>query len=50
MGTDRPLGTDQREARFLDYPYTVGSGGIPVQSDAADHLRDLILQLLFTIP
>ncbi|SRR5258708_1754956 len=38
------------EARFLDYPYTVGTGGTPALTGAADHLRDLILQVLFTIP
>src|SRR5947208_16954461 len=38
------------EARFLDYPYTVGTGGTPAHTGAADHLRDLILQVLFTSP
>src|SRR5947209_9092508 len=38
------------EARFLDYPYTVGTGGTPALTGADDHLRDLILQVLFTIP
>lgn len=36
--------------RFLKYPYTVGGSGIPNTTNADDHLRDLILQVLFTNP
>jgi phage baseplate assembly protein W len=36
--------------RFLKYPYTVGGSGIPNTTTPDDHLRDLILQVLFTSP
>src|SRR5215469_12017695 len=36
--------------RFLKYPYTVGSTGAPRLTRADDHLRDLIVQVLFTNP
>ena len=42
--------TDPRTQRFLDYPYTAGSTGAPKTTDPDDHLRDLILQVLFTNP
>jgi phage baseplate assembly protein W len=42
--------TDPRAPRFLDYPYSVGSTGAPNTTAADDHLRDLILQVLFTNP
>src|ERR1700761_3317430 len=42
--------SDQLAQRFLDYPYSVGSTNIPKLTNADDHLRDLILQVLFTIP
>lgn len=42
--------SDTKVQRFLDYPYTVGSTGVPKLTSADDHLRDLILQVLFTIP
>lgn len=42
--------TDISAPRFLDYPYTVGSTGAPNTTGPDDHLRDLILQLLFTNP
>jgi phage baseplate assembly protein W len=41
-----PIGTP----RFLKYPYSVGGSGIPNTTTADDHLRDLILQVLFTSP
>src|SRR5262249_36047695 len=44
------IGTDTRVPRFLDYPYSVGGNGIPSTTTADDHLRDLILQVLFTNP
>src|SRR5690242_3156952 len=60
---NRQIQTDPRKPRFLDYPYRVsGDGtpntiapdehltGAPVAYTADDHLRDLILQVLFTIP
>jgi Bacteriophage baseplate protein W len=42
--------TDARAQRFLDYPYAVGSTGAPKTTSPDDHLRDLILQVLFTSP
>ncbi len=45
-----PIQTDPRTPRFLDYPYSVSGVGVPMTTDADDHLRDLILQVLFTNP
>jgi phage baseplate assembly protein W len=45
-----PVQTDPRARRFLDFPYAVGGGGTPNTTTADDHLRDLILQVLFTNP
>lgn len=42
--------SDLQEQRFLDYPYGVSGGGIPNTTAPDDHLRDLILQVLFTNP
>jgi Bacteriophage baseplate protein W len=42
--------TDTREQRFLDYPYGVSGRGTPNTTTSGDHLRDLILQVLFTNP
>jgi phage baseplate assembly protein W len=42
--------TDPNGARFLKYPYTVSGSGIPATTTGEDHLRDLILQVLFTNP
>jgi len=39
-----------RGPRFLKYPYGVDGSGIPNTTTADDHLRDLILQVLFTNP
>ena len=41
---------DPRRQRFLDYPYTSGSTGAPKTNGTDDHLRGLILQVLFTSP
>lgn len=41
---------DLQQPRFLDYPYSVGGSGIPNTTPPDDHLRDLILQVLFTNP
>lgn len=38
------------ERRFLDYPYGVSGTGAPNTTNAGDHMRDLILQVLFTNP
>lgn len=38
------------EQRFLDYPYAPSGSGAPNTTNAEDHLRDLILQVLFTAP
>ena len=35
---------------FLDFPLAVGRTGALTLTDAADHLEDLILQVLFTEP
>ena len=45
-----PNPTDPRTQRFLGYPYTTGSTGAPKTDGPDDHLRDLILQVLFTNP
>ena|SRR5437660_5932469 len=45
-----PVQSDTTTQRFLDYPYTVGSTGAPKLTPADGHLRDLILQVLFTSP
>src|SRR5689334_10624656 len=45
-----PVQTDPRQPRFLDFPYAVGGGGTPRTTTADDHLRDLIVQVLFTNP
>src|SRR5438094_113001 len=42
--------SDLQQPRFLDYPYSVGGSGIPNTTPPEDHLRDLILQVLFTNP
>src|SRR2546425_2911166 len=42
--------SDLQQQRFLDYPYSVGGSGTPNTTPPDDHLRDLILQVLFTIP
>jgi len=47
---DNQIQSDQRSPRFLDYPYGVGGNGTPNTTGADDHLRDLILQVLFTNP
>jgi phage baseplate assembly protein W len=41
---------DPTAARFLKYPYGVGGSSVPQTTTADDHLRDLILQVLFTSP
>jgi Bacteriophage baseplate protein W len=50
MANGQRISTDLVEARYLDYPYSAGGSGTPTQTTADDHLRDLILQVLFTIP
>jgi uncharacterized protein len=42
--------TNPNNPRFLKYPYTVGGSGVPSTTTADDHLRDLILEVLFTNP
>lgn len=44
------ISTDLRTQRFLAYPYSTGSTGAPKTDGPDDHLRDLILQVLFTNP
>ena len=43
-------GNDLRDARYLDYPYGVSGRNIPNTTPENDHIRDLILQVLFTNP
>src|SRR5215510_13544425 len=45
-----PVQSDPLAQRFLDYPYSVSGTGVPEQTGPDDHLRDLVLQVLFTIP
>lgn len=45
-----PIQNTPRDPRFLKYPYSVSGSGIPNTTTADDHLRDLILQVLFTSP
>src|SRR6266852_7179913 len=45
-----PDQTSLNQTRFLDYPYGVSANGTPNTTLADDHLRDLILQVLFTNP
>ena len=40
----------QGEAIFLDYPYGIGTDGSARRTTDADHLRDLIVQVLLTNP
>jgi hypothetical protein len=42
--------SDPLAQRFLDYPYSVSSTGVPKLTSPDDHMRDLILQVLFTRP
>src|SRR5215831_13546574 len=42
--------SDPLAQRFLDYPYSVSSTGVPKLTGSDDHMRDLILQVLFTGP
>ena len=45
-----PIQSDSNQPRFLAYPYSVNGAGIPNTSGVDDHLRELILQVLFTVP
>ena len=45
-----PIQSHTQSQRYLDYPYGVSSTGAPSTTNPDDHLRDLILQVLFTIP
>jgi uncharacterized protein len=42
--------TDPGNPRFLKFPYSVSGSGIPNTATPDDHLRDLVLQVLFTNP
>lgn len=46
----KTISTGTSGPRFLKYPYMVSGSGIPGTTTADDHLRDLILQVLFTSP
>ena len=50
MANQQPIQTDPRPQRYLNYPYAAGTTGAPRTTGAEDHLRDLILQVLFTNP
>jgi phage baseplate assembly protein W len=45
-----PIQSGTQTQRYLDYPYGVSSTGAPSTTNPDDHLRDLILQVLFTNP
>jgi phage baseplate assembly protein W len=45
-----PVQRIDKAQRFLKYPYSVSGSGVPNTTTADDHLRDLILQVLFTNP
>src|SRR5581483_4940147 len=45
-----PIQSDPRAPRYLDYPYGVSGTGTANTTTEDDHLRDLILQVLFTNP
>ena len=45
-----PVQPSAGQPRFLDYPYGVSGVGVPNTTDSDDHLRDLIVQVLFTNP
>ena len=45
-----PIQTVPQALPYLDYPYSVGSTWVPQTTSPDDHLRDLILQVLFTVP
>ncbi|MFN4089335.1 MAG: GPW/gp25 family protein [Alphaproteobacteria bacterium] len=38
------------EPRFLDFPFDIDASGRTAETDADDHVRDLIRQVLFTAP
>jgi|SRR5271167_671239 len=42
--------SDPLAQHFLDYPYSVSSTGVPKLTSPDDHMRDLVLQVLFTNP
>jgi phage baseplate assembly protein W len=44
------VASDPRLPRFLSFPYKVAGSGLPATSGDEDHLRELILQTLFTAP
>jgi phage baseplate assembly protein W len=44
------LSSDSSTPRFLDYPFGVSGAGTPNTTNTDDHMRDLILQVLFTNP
>lgn len=50
MASQEQIQTDPQAKRYLDYPYAAGATGAPRTTGAEDHLRDLILQVLFTNP
>lgn len=49
-GTTNQIQSDPLAQRFLDYPYNVSSTGVPKLTNPDDHMRDLVLQVLFTMP
>lgn len=42
--------SDPLAPRYLDFPYSVSSRQVPATTTSEDHLRDLIVQTLFTNP
>jgi phage baseplate assembly protein W len=50
MSFPSPVALEQGETTDLDYPYGIGADGSARRTTAADHLRDLIVQVLLTNP
>lgn len=50
MAFNTVLTLNQGETTALDYPYGIGTDGTARQTTDADHLRDLIVQVLLTNP
>ena len=55
MANGGPRNTSQTRgdpwaSRYLDFPYSVSSTGVPNTTPYLDHIRDLVMQVLFTIP
>src|SRR5687768_13061390 len=47
---DDAIATDPRLPRYLAYPYKIAGSGMPATTGPEEHLRELVLQVLFTNP